>query len=74
MTPLEAKNTLLLHAGFIVTDEKPGFLGRLRLFQGLDERDFAEIAESDEKKGQVHLHALLDLSPLCSLPRRAMTF
>jgi hypothetical protein len=46
MTLTEAKNAILLQAGFFFTEERPGLLGRLRPYQGLDESDFAEIAES----------------------------
>jgi hypothetical protein len=46
VTLVEAKEAVFLHAGFSVRPDKPGFLGTLRPYAGLDESYFAEIVEA----------------------------
>jgi hypothetical protein len=41
----EAKRKILIHAGYALSDEDVGFLGRLRPYTGIRERDFADVVE-----------------------------
>jgi hypothetical protein len=41
----EAKQRILVHAGFALSDEEIGFLGRLRPYSGIREKDFADLVE-----------------------------